>query len=439
MAMAKYKKWFGPARSGAALLLLAGAAVLSGGAAAQQQNARCYLLEQELASYDRAVIGTNPELDRLDDALGRQQDALNRTESHARQIGCFKTGFLFFRPRRPEECGQLESSIDQMRRNLAQLSARRDQIAGPTRNDDPGKQRILQLLAENRCGPQYSRFATFNRTPSIFGSWSEEDSGPGERGIGTDFGRRMLGNVPSYRTLCVRSCDGYYFPISFATLPERFQTDAEQCRALCPSAVVELYVHENPGGTPEQMVSLNGRPYSSIPTAFRYRKEYVKGCSCNPFTLKLEEEEERRAALEAKTVPAPGEQPAGETPAPAPGAAGQSGNAAPESGSGATGSQSEAAPAQQTATGIPATAGEGSGQAAAANPAAAGGTGSTGGTGGNATFVPGSGGQVNVFRPSADSGQFAPRFQARSGDSSPNVIRVGPSAPEGGPRFSTSR
>ena len=26
----------------------------------------------------------------------------------------------------------------------------------------------------------------------------------------------------TYRTVCVRSCDGYYFPISYATTAERF-------------------------------------------------------------------------------------------------------------------------------------------------------------------------------------------------------------------------
>ena len=29
------------------------------------------------------------------------------------------------------------------------------------------------------------------------------------------------------------------------------------------------------------MVSLDGRAYNDLPAAWRYRKEFVKGCSCN--------------------------------------------------------------------------------------------------------------------------------------------------------------
>ena len=30
------------------------------------------------------------------------------------------------------------------------------------------------------------------------------------------------------------------------------------------------------------MISPDGRPYDSIENAWRYRKEYIKGCSCKP-------------------------------------------------------------------------------------------------------------------------------------------------------------
>ena len=42
----------------------------------------------------------------------------------------------------------------------------------------------------------------------------------------------------------------------------------------------ELYVYRNPGEEIEQAISLNGTAYSDLPNAFKYRKEYVKGCSC---------------------------------------------------------------------------------------------------------------------------------------------------------------
>jgi hypothetical protein len=298
--MIRVPQWIFIGRAGALAVGVAVAATMLFAPlkAAAQQSSACLLLERELAAYG-TVQRSGPEAARLSQSIAQQRNALNTTDSHARRIGCYKRGFLFFQPSRPPECPRLLDTVESMRRNLADLTARLDRIAGPTRTDDPGKQRILRLLAENRCGPQYARFANTGRSRGLFGPLFEEDSGPQEGSRGGFWGNRTFGGAPTYRTLCVRTCDGYYFPISFATRPQGFEADAQQCRARCPSAVVELYVHENPGGTVEQMASLSGKPYGSIPTAFLYRKEYVQGCSCNPYSLALEEAEK----LAAKTDP----------------------------------------------------------------------------------------------------------------------------------------
>ena len=34
---------------------------------------------------------------------------------------------------------------------------------------------------------------------------------------------------------CARSCDGYYFPISYSTVPSKFPEDEQLCRRLCPA------------------------------------------------------------------------------------------------------------------------------------------------------------------------------------------------------------
>ena len=78
----------------------------------------------------------------------------------------------------------------------------------------------------------------------------------------------------------MRSCDGAYFPISFATVPARFPDDEKTCKALCPAAEASLYAYRNPGEDMSQAVSINGQPYSSSPNAFRYRQEFNPSCSC---------------------------------------------------------------------------------------------------------------------------------------------------------------
>ena len=86
-----------------------------------------------------------------------------------------------------------------------------------------------------------------------------------------------MGNT--YRTICVRLGDGYYFPISFETTPDHFQQDAATCHRECPAAEVKLYTYHNPGETVSQAVSPDGQFYSELPSAFSYRKK-LSGYSC---------------------------------------------------------------------------------------------------------------------------------------------------------------
>jgi hypothetical protein len=85
----------------------------------------------------------------------------------------------------------------------------------------------------------------------------------------------------TFRTVCVRSCDGFYFPISFATSPARFADDERACRAQCPASEASLYTFRNPGEDMNQAVSAStGQPYTALPTAFKYRQEVNSACSC---------------------------------------------------------------------------------------------------------------------------------------------------------------
>ncbi len=85
----------------------------------------------------------------------------------------------------------------------------------------------------------------------------------------------------TFRTVCVRTCDGFFVPISYATRRENFMQDQAKCRATCGGEAV-LFYHRSPGGNVEDAVDLNGRPYGRLPNAFRFRKTRVEGCACRP-------------------------------------------------------------------------------------------------------------------------------------------------------------
>ena len=72
---------------------------------------------------------------------------------------------------------------------------------------------------------------------------------------------------------CVRGCDGRYFPI---TGPDA-QSKAASCSSFCPASQTEIVY----GNDIDHAATSNGKPYSALPNAFKYRTESVAGCTCN--------------------------------------------------------------------------------------------------------------------------------------------------------------
>jgi hypothetical protein len=96
-----------------------------------------------------------------------------------------------------------------------------------------------------------------------------------------DMSEFSQGGRGTYRTYCVRLCDGYYWPISFSATSDRLPHDDAVCQSACDSPA-RLFVHKMPRGGPATMVSLDGRPYAALKTAFLFRTRYDAQCRCRP-------------------------------------------------------------------------------------------------------------------------------------------------------------
>ncbi len=107
------------------------------------------------------------------------------------------------------------------------------------------------------------------------------------------------GEETTYRTVCVRLCDGYFWPISFATTEEHFGADQARCESSCGSTA-KLYVYKNPGNEPEEMRDLNDKPYTKLPTAFLFRTKYQDSCKCQAQPWELQAQDRHKLyALDA--------------------------------------------------------------------------------------------------------------------------------------------
>jgi hypothetical protein len=106
----------------------------------------------------------------------------------------------------------------------------------------------------------------------------------------------------SYRTFCVRECDGFYYPLNEASTPGSFPADEAKCQSSC-SASAKLFYSPGAGTDAAEMVSLAGERYGETTNAFRYRSEYVEGCACKPrpWTAEAKVLFDRRAVLATRT------------------------------------------------------------------------------------------------------------------------------------------
>jgi hypothetical protein len=110
------------------------------------------------------------------------------------------------------------------------------------------------------------------------------------------------GSGEAYRTVCVRMCDGYYWPISFATDSADLARDSAKCEQSC-SMPAKLYYAPMLGEASE-LVDLDGQPYTRLGTAFQFRVRYNPSCKCraHPWETDAQERHKTYAVTEGTAV-----------------------------------------------------------------------------------------------------------------------------------------
>ncbi len=199
-------------------------------------------------------------------AVEDQLRLIERTEADLQRMGCPSGSIIIYGSSEHSDCRRLAADLKRMHIDLRLFERKRDAHAGSS--GTTARQRILAALHANGCdvpgGVRIRESLGVTGEDLLYGL-----DNPGGR----------------YRTLCVRTCDGYYFPVSWAVPPMQFDGDAARCNAMCPGASVELYVHRVPDQDSEDMVSVTTQmPYTALPNAFAYRDREVGAipqCSCD--------------------------------------------------------------------------------------------------------------------------------------------------------------
>ena len=254
---------------------------------AKAQSSTCVRLQNQLHSISSGGNRSSKPSARYrqyDRAVKNQRTQITKTQRMARRNGC---GSNFFVNRGASTCGRILSSLDQMNANLVGLERERRRLA-PRRSQSGERERrtIIRTMNQRGCfnntpGQQFATARPRNRSlvEQIFGVRTFSNDGRRR-----DFERpngAFSSRYNTYRTMCVRKIDGYYFPVSFSTTPDRFEYDERVCQSKCPNTEVALYYHAMPAQDSEDMVAFRGQtPYADLPAAFAYRKKFNPEASC---------------------------------------------------------------------------------------------------------------------------------------------------------------
>ncbi|RWL90996.1 MAG: DUF2865 domain-containing protein [Mesorhizobium sp.] len=301
------------ARSKLALLVpllaaLAGSAVAV--TDAQAASRRCLQLEAELAA-TRGGGGGPGLVRKYDDAIARQREQLARVRGRASDAGC---GFTLF-SRNVSQCAAINASIERMNANLDTLQAKRERLAaGGTRRD---RSRILAALDANNCrddeiAPRRAPLQEASRDhgggnlfEQLFGRQDEQLETPDapdmpdaadvplddpsvrniRRVINQPDGMDLPRLSGEFRTMCVRTCDGYFYPMSNAASVGDFERDQKNCESSCPGTEMQVFYSRGMDDDSGSMTSsVTGQPYAELPTAYLYKQaNYSRPptCGCN--------------------------------------------------------------------------------------------------------------------------------------------------------------
>lgn len=198
---------------------------------AQAPNAQCQRYRYELANLSD---GAN--------TARALQNEIGRLEAYYRTLSCEGGKFLFF-DSRPPQCGAVEQRIRAL------------QAGYGAENGEVTAARRRQLTA------------------AIASSCAETGQKVVDGPVGEQRGRGGA------QVVCVRTCDGAYFPMN--NLPDGREGANELCQALCPGTEAVAYSMPHGDDGLKQAASIKGsRAYVSLANAFKFQKSFTPDCSC---------------------------------------------------------------------------------------------------------------------------------------------------------------
>jgi hypothetical protein len=243
--------------------------------AALAQTYDCAGIQAKIADLDRGAgrpaRGSGPT---------RQQMAeLSQTIATARGLGCDRPE-IAFSGGAGGRCPGLNARISQMQATIGALQA-----AGAPSDRAAARADLVarfNAYCKNQPPAPPRQRGFFEQ---LFGIPGPSETPPSQQGPTEDVPPETDQEQNAHggsQAVCVRTCDGGYFPLSISAHGADPAFLNSLCQALCPNATVAVYTRV-PNTQIETAVALDGdAPYSEMPNALKFQKSFDAACTCKP-------------------------------------------------------------------------------------------------------------------------------------------------------------
>lgn len=260
-----------------ALGVVGATALLSGVASAESQH--CLDLRAQISRANSGGLGA-----RYRAAAAKQRTEYSRLAARGHAMGCDREQFLFFGDPPPPQCNGVNARLNALRSSIAayeQGGANDGQVEALTARYD-AECRNPQVYETRTQRPRSFFEELFGVVPP------DETTGLREVPVGPSDDEIREGQEEDpgdgkprggSMAICVRDCDGGFFPLMYSAKHANLEDLNALCKALCPNAETKLYTQSQWKGL-DSALSIDGEPYSDHPNARKFQTSYDPACGC---------------------------------------------------------------------------------------------------------------------------------------------------------------
>jgi hypothetical protein len=107
-------------------------------------------------------------------------------------------------------------------------------------------------------------------------------SRPYQRTSATRWASASVAGPTRGHSVCVRLCDGFFFPVGDVHGSGDIDTQTAVCSSACPGAPTRLFIVPSSSSEMDRATAVQtGQPYTALPVAFAHTKEVGPTCTCH--------------------------------------------------------------------------------------------------------------------------------------------------------------